>query len=401
MRYLYWLLFSSLSLFFNTLKAQKLVEVVNTLPQERCEIVSIPLKNVPDKLFPIVSVGDRELISQLVDESGDGQPDHLFVQVDIKPLERMNLCINWSEQLPTTRVDTVVSVRLSHRSNTGDPFPMLLDAERKRGFIQDISNPVYQMEGPGIENDKVAFRSFFDYRNGKDIYGKIVPKSVLDIVGLKGSWHDLQWWGKDVLRVGTSLGAGSLAVFSNGVISNAGDADFSYYKSCNSGALYGSYLLSFQGWDGGKMKVDGSEMISMTKGTYCYKNIIKRPLDEMEKLVIGFANFGINKVRLMRHGKYMSLSSYGMQADGSDKPMGLAIMFEAEQYHSYQTNTDNLKPENSTYVLLTSKPLERTVYFFACWGATDERFNTEKGFYDYLSESALLFANPLMLKIVE
>jgi len=64
--------------------------------------------------------------------------------------------------------------------------------ERQRGFVQNIANPVYQMEGPGIENNKVAFRSFFDKRNGKDIYGKLITTPILDQVGLTESWHILQ-----------------------------------------------------------------------------------------------------------------------------------------------------------------------------------------------------------------
>ncbi len=45
--------------------------------------------------------------------------------------------------------------------------------------------PVYQMEGPAWENDIVAFRNYYDARNGIDIYGKRVNEMVLDSVGLK------------------------------------------------------------------------------------------------------------------------------------------------------------------------------------------------------------------------
>ena len=175
-----------------------------------------------------------------------------------------------------------------------------------------------------------------------------------------------------------------------------------YFKVCNAGPLAASYLLSFKGWDGGPQKVDGYEMISMQKGQFYYKNQISRPLTDAEKLVVGFANFGDNQVRLQDHGgKYMSLSSYGMQADRSDKPMGLAIMFETEQYDSYRTNGNDAQPENSTYVVLTPQPKERTLYFVACWGATDERFNTKDGFYAYLQELAESLSEPLHVKVIK
>lgn len=51
--------------------------------------------------------------------------------------------------------------------------------------------PFYLTEGLAWENDKVAFRQYFDLRNTKDIYGKTVPGMVMDTVGTnpKNSYH--------------------------------------------------------------------------------------------------------------------------------------------------------------------------------------------------------------------
>ena len=71
------------------------------------------------------------------------------------------------------------------------------------------------------ENDKVGFRLYLDGRNAKDIYGKRTSELVLKDIGLDESgtpvdnYHVLRDWGRDILQVGNSLGAGGLALFEN------------------------------------------------------------------------------------------------------------------------------------------------------------------------------------------
>lgn len=380
--------------------SQQQLQVVNPLHTARTGMISIPIKAVNTSKSAIVYKDGKTVISQPVDDDANGMADHLLIQLTMRPFEKSRLRIRWTHAAWQHR-DTLVDVRLSYKSKNGQPNPALTTAVRSRGFVQNISNPVYQLEGPGIENDKVAFRSFFDYRNGKDIYGKTAGKPVLRIIGLDGSWHKMQWWGKDILHIGNSMGAGTLAVSTPRGINCANDADSSIYRVCYQGALAAAYRLSFRGWDGGQNKVDGYEQISMRRGDYYYSDRILRPMADTDKLVIGLSNFNIRDVQVIRHkGRYTSLSTYGMQADGSDKPLGLAVMFDTSQYEASHTTQQGVIPENTTYVELQPRPALRTVYVFACWGETDARFLTAKGFRDYLSEVAEQLSNPILVKII-
>ena len=71
-----------------------------------------------------------------------------------------------------------------------------------------------QFEGPGWESDKIGYRLYLDWRNATDIFGKKTHKLVLDGVGLDGfdSYHEVSDWGVDVLKVGSSLGIGSVEI---------------------------------------------------------------------------------------------------------------------------------------------------------------------------------------------
>lgn len=73
-------------------------------------------------------------------------------------------------------------------------------------------------EGPGWESDKVGYRYYLDWRKAIDVFGKKTGDMVLQQVGQDGfdSYHELQDWGMDVLKVGNSLGVGSLGLFYEG-----------------------------------------------------------------------------------------------------------------------------------------------------------------------------------------
>jgi len=71
-------------------------------------------------------------------------------------------------------------------------------------------NKWIMFEGPVLENDKVGYRYYADYRHRFDIFGKSVSDLVMDTVSWQ--YHDLMNWGSDILKVGSSLGIGSPAI---------------------------------------------------------------------------------------------------------------------------------------------------------------------------------------------
>lgn len=72
-------------------------------------------------------------------------------------------------------------------------------------------NKWIMFEGPVLENDKVAYRYYADSRHRFDIYGKKVSDLVMDTVSWK--YHAIMDWGSDILKVGSSLGMGSPAIY--------------------------------------------------------------------------------------------------------------------------------------------------------------------------------------------
>lgn len=359
------------------------------------------LGSISDTWFPVVKKQHKVFVSQTVDKNADGRWDDLLIEVSLPARSSDTLQLTWLTKKPVSTVETRTNVWLSLRSDTNTPSPEINFAEHERGFIQNIAKPVFQMEGPGIENDKVAFRAFFDNRNGKDIYGKVVETPVLDQVGVGASWHTMQPWGMDVLKVGNSLGAGGLAVQENGEIYRLGDADKATFRTLYEGPLQAAFQLRFTNWDVATGKRNGSETVSITKGDFYYKNDVSLALTDAQKLVAGIANFGIDTVVYKKHNAaFSSVSIYGKQAEGTGTKLGLAILFSTDDYVENKTTTPSSPISNTSYVALKpSKSPQNTIYFFACWEKTNSLFSTQQGFADYLQKTAQALAYPLQATI--
>lgn len=392
---------------FSSLGAGRVKELMlilrNPLPSQRTdEVVSLKRTffKTTTSLYPVFKKSKKLLICQYVDGNKDEQWDEVLFQITLAPRTTDTVQVEWVEKSRLPKFEHFTGVRLSLRSTDGRPTPNIEKAVRARGFTQNIAAPYYQMEGPGIENDKVAFRAFFDNRNGKDIYGKVKAEPVLESVGVTGSWHQLQEWGMDILKVGSSLGAGALAVKEKEKLYRLADADSSFFELLYGGPLQAAFVLTFKGWDIGSVKGDGMEIITINKGEYFYRNKITIPLKSNQQLVSGLANFSGADAKLTKYNAaFSSISTYGAQADGTKTALGLAVLFSASQHQSHGTTAATDPIGNTSYVALKSLPAERTLFVFACWEKTDIRFITKEGFASYLQQIADKLANPIHITI--
>ena len=143
----------------------------------------------------------------------------------------------------------VVDIYNALRPNRSTYNELITLADRLEGITYHNharTGEVYQMEGPAWETDLVGFRNYLDQRNGMDIFGKLTGEMVLDSVGVAGrqSYHDPDDWGMDVLKVGTSLGAGSIGYMYSDSIYRVGDSGSGTYELLMEGSQRSRFLLS-------------------------------------------------------------------------------------------------------------------------------------------------------------
>lgn len=362
--------------------------------QRELEVVTINVSELQlsKNIEVFTSAGDK-IPFQCIDADKDGTYEQVLLAVNMNGEEELVVQVVPSDTCKSTGEDTN-TITFSLKKEGAYTGLEIRAMDRKRGVVQTANAPYFHLEGPGIENDKVAFRTFFDPRNGKDIYGKLTDKAVLTRAGIDSSWHVLSDWGMDILRVGKSLGAGGLAVLADGQLHRLGDADRSSYQELYSGPLQASHRIDFTGWDAGAKKINGYEKLTLTKGNYYYHNEIGLS-DTTLKLVVGMPNFKCDSLTYTQHHNGLaSVWSYGPQADGTDSQLGMAIMFYDDLYLRHDAIKDGEAIANTSYVVLRSKALNN-IWFFACWEMSDEYFSTQENFEKYLQQEAERLSNKI------
>ncbi|MGC3977708.1 MAG: DUF4861 family protein [Paludibacteraceae bacterium] len=207
-------------------------------------------------------------------------------------------------------------------------------------------------EGPGWESDKVAFRYYLDWRNGIDVFGKKTPGIVLPAVGVEDyeKYHHLADWGMDNMKVGKSLGLGSIAVWNGtkAVRVEKTDSIVAYVKA--DGKIRSQVATTYYGWDANGVKCNLNSLISIDAGSRASHIELKT-----DKNIPNFAT-GIFKDKngeLIRpeksNGEWSYIATFGKQSLNGDL-QGLAIFYRTKQLQKITEDELNhvilLTPEN-------------------------------------------------------
>ncbi|GAO44790.1 DUF4861 domain-containing protein [Flavihumibacter petaseus] len=365
------------------------------------------------KNFSVVDENSQPVVTQLDDLDQDGQWDEACFLYSFQP----NQAVRFSTSNQNT--DTAASrahVRL--RKKTGDTaFGPDLPKETMplHNPPTDFGRqplPLYLTEGPAWENDKVAFRLYFDTRNGKDIFGKTAPALVMDTVGanLNASYHQLAPWGMDILHAGNSLGAGSLAFTVNGIdsaIRLGGEKVLSEtYEKLADGPLRAVFRIVYQ-FTIKEKPVTITEQISTWGGQYFYQSIVSTAgLPEGVALQTGVANFYENVPAQFIQDSTAAFYSYGRQSENHDN-LGMAILVPAATFTAVDSLPKEIVKGKMTYVqkiydsyIIGQKISDNrpAIYRFCVgWEKSDALFATREGFARYLSREAENFSKPLIL----
>ena len=146
------------------------------------------------------------------------------LSVDFKANETKEIFVKIADKDQKIEFIPFTNVRLGKDANADGAFDDVKEEVRDANHLPGAVPVLYQAEAISWENDKIGFRSYWDKRNGKDIWGKTTNKMVMDSVGLPNtpSYHEIQTWGSDILKVGNSLGAGALAMKKDGKLGSFG-----------------------------------------------------------------------------------------------------------------------------------------------------------------------------------
>ena len=282
------------------------------------------------------------------------------------------------EQTQTARTN----IRLAKR-NAANEFVEGTEFVRDTDHIEQILPAVYQNEGPAWENENIAFRMYWDRRNGIDIHGKKVRDMVLDTVGLdRNNYHEMSDWGMDVLKAGNSLGAGSIAFSMDGQVYRLGDAAEERVEITEETADRSAFLLQYRGLELAGRTLDVDWTISIEAGTHGYaSSVTARGLTGGEELLIGIVNLHSDTLYTLERDNRFVAYTYGPQAE-LDELLGMAVSVDQEHYLGTGELGPDEQPVSSTYYvrarLTDGQPTDYR--FTAGWAPGHPEFTERAGF---------------------
>lgn len=329
--------------------------------------------------------GER-MPSQCDDLDGDGSWDEFVFLSDLEAAESKQVFFEAVENPP----DFPVRANIRFGRVT-PPFEEVSRDPRMRTNDTKYTAPVYQMEGPAWENDLIAFRNYYDARNGIDIFGKRTTAMVLDSVGVNGrDYHTLADWGMDVLKVGNSLGAGAVAIGIGDSLYRIGPCEEGYYRLICEGPVRAMLALTYKGVPAGNRLYEVTHQISIYAGDRFYRSKVWiGPLKGDEELVTGIVDLHGIPADTLTEGNTKILASLGNQAyDG--EVLGMAVMCPAEQFNgTREAPLAGYGIVNTHLVRLKLKQGDPAAYgFVAVWELQDPGVKEKAYFKSLLTTAA-------------
>lgn len=364
-------------------------------------VIEIPLVNIPEVKVnsPIeIIVENTPKAYQWCDKSGDGVIDCLLAEVYVGANDSVQIEITLKAK--ATEFPKKTHAELWHKTTGkfkegqyvgGGNFYRFDTLRVPDGFMDHAYFIKY--EGPGWESDKVGYRFYLDWRNAVDVFGKKVAKPVLQDVGLDGyeSYHHPQDWGMDVLKVGKSLGIGSIAWWDGEQAVRVEKTDSVICRVLSDGIIRSQVQTWHYGWEMSQDKTNLISVKSIDAGSRMTRESLS--FDQEVSNVCTGIRIEPNTETIQLKGKNQQWACYatwGKQSLNNDL-LGLAIVYPLSQEPLVT------KDKNSHVIVFQNSSKAITYYYLAAWELEKGGVKTKKDFVDYLKVSLEHLEQPVLV----
>jgi hypothetical protein len=341
----------------------------------------------------VVDAEGNKLPSQCDDLNKDEQWDELVFLVDLASGETRTIYFNIVPQSGVSDYPKRTNVRFGFKDK---PYLEVTDKDRLKTSDSPSISKVFQMEGPAWENDLVAFRNYYDARNGIDIFGKATTDMVLDSVGIRGqNYHELDDWGMDILKVGNSLGAGAIGMRVGDEVTRVGQCEKGTYEFVTEGPVRAVFKLKYFGVPVGDRTYDIVHRISIYAGDLFYRSQVSVDgLQGDEQLVTGIVNMEQKESFSMEKDGFQIIASHGNQAYLGEA-LGMAVLVPEKNFIGTWMAPDEGEGVVETHMVAIELIPGQSAdyYFFSGWEYQDEGFKTLEYFKQQLTAATQKLAN--------
>lgn len=362
------------------------VRVTNSLPLARPDetiaigwnLVSAQLSGVqPGGVRVVDDASLAEVVSQVVDNDGDGTVDELIFQSSFSASETKKFSIAAAAPAAASAGARVYAAHIDPRD--------------------DIA----------WESDRIAFRTYGQglwkvdslHSSGIDVWVKRVRDPIVDKWYAKGhdAYHLDTGEGADFFDVGQTLGAGGSGVWRDGTLYRA--ANFKRWRIIANGPVRAIFELEYEPWNAGGLVVSETKRVAIDAG----QNLNR--VTSIFRTSTGAGDVPFTTGLVKRKGVVGStskarswawLSHWGLMSpkDGGHDQLGLAVLLPRERVIDW-------KETDSHYLAISharsGEPV--TYYIGAGWtGSGDFRDVTD--WWTYLDVFTQRLGSPVIVKVV-
>jgi len=358
---------------------------------------------LPDGKIPVIEDPDGNLFpSQADDLDGDGKWDEIFLLANLEAGAEKKAFVRFLDPEGYPDLKARTNIRFANKK---DGYIEVSEATRETHADNLITQEIWQMEGIAWENDYIAFRNYFDQRNGMDIFGKVTTNMVLDHVGdaENPEYHAYNPdWGVDVLKVGNSLGAGGIAMLYNDSLYRIGDNGEGLCKVIVDGPLRSIFRFTFNNWKMADQELTVIHDVTITAGTHYYSSKVSYTGSEAPmKLVTGIVNKKSHE--LLEAGQatdYPAFYTFDLQAEDTTL-LGMGLLIPKSEFIETFPAPKEGSGITETYCVSLNIQENTSVdfRFYAVWEREDDRWKTAQGFGDFLAEEAIRASSPVTAEV--
>jgi pectinesterase len=318
----------------------------------------------------------REIVTQVVDNDGDGQPDELLFQADFSPQETKAFVVE-----PTASGLT--------------PKPR---AHVK--YVPERSDVAW-------ESDRIAFRTYGQllwqlenlHTSGIDVWVKRTRDLVLDRWYAKGhdAYHLDTGEGADFFKVGPTLGGGGTAVWRDGKLYRA--ENFARHRIIADGPVRAIFELEFDPWDAGGIRVTETKRIAIDAGSNLYRQESVFRTDAAREITyaVGFVKRPGLVGSTSKANAWAWLSAWGpvevKQGEGGHGDLGSAVLLDRSALVDYKETDDH-------YVAVAvARSGERAVSYVGAGWTGSRDFGSVEDWWAYLNAYAQRLGTPVRVTI--
>ncbi len=364
--------------------------------------VSISLSEFPEASIPdyfqLLDQNGNKIPYQLDDLDQDGKPDILFLQLSLKANSSSSLSFKKVNEPPSfdSKTDAVFKIRDEadpESMQIGEDFRSVDSFTEQEDLQQD--NGIIFLEGPGWESNLIGYRFYFDDRNRFDIFGKSSYDPAL--ANITEEYHSRRDWGADVLKVSSTLGIGTPALFKDGTFHAIEKTGLKTLEIIADGPLRSIIKVSYPDWE-----VDGSSMDAELEleihANHRYTEVRLTTSGSNDNFATGLVmhpNIENIVVNQSPEDSYMSGYTWGKQTD-LDEELGMAVIIPGSLNPAYEGEIED------TYTFsMTSKDSSIRYLLMAAWEFEPESTNLvdETGFENYMNQAANQWTSPLVVTI--